>query len=148
MKSFFLPVLLMVLVVTSVHGQGTKKAEQAIHMLIDNYSKARETQDTVLLRSILTPDIDQLVSSGEWREGMKGAMTGMARSTETNPGTRTLNVKKIRFLNPETAVVDARYTIQNPDGTARQMWSTFVVVSQKGNWKITAIRNMLPSGSR
>ncbi|HEV7346920.1 SgcJ/EcaC family oxidoreductase [Telluribacter sp.] len=149
MNRTYLFAWLMLFVPMLVQGQSTRNAKQerAIIALIDNYSLAREKQDTVLLKSILTTDIDQLVSSGEWREGIKGSMAGMVRSTDTNPGTRTLKVERVRFLNPESAVVDARYTIQNPNGTTRQMWSTFVVVSQKGNWKITAIRNMLPAGT-
>ncbi|GHB70681.1 DUF4440 domain-containing protein [Persicitalea jodogahamensis] len=125
-------------------GKGTKQG-QAIHELIDDYSRARENQDTTLLRSILSADVDQLVSTGEWREGIEGSMAGMVRSTGSNPGTRTLTVEKLRFIGTKSAIADARYVIQNPDGTRREMWSTFVVVNAKGGWKITAIRNMLPA---
>lgn len=120
---------------------------QNIESLIDQYAQAREKQDTVLLRSILTLDVDQLVSSGEWREGIAGAMKGMQRSSDSNPGERVLTVDKVRFLSPETAIVDARYEIRNTDGSVRKMWSTFIVVQEEGAWKITAIRNMLPAGS-
>lgn len=121
------------------------KAEKEIHVLIENYTNSRENQDTVLLNSILTPEIDQLVSTGEWRYGKEGAMKGMMRSSESNPGKRTITVDKIRFLNPECAITDARYEIENSDGTTRKMWSTFIVVYQDKNWKITAIRNMKPA---
>src|SRR5262245_56344738 len=40
---------------------------KALVALIDQYSKAREKNDTVLLKEILTNDVDQLASSGEWR---------------------------------------------------------------------------------
>ena len=116
-----------------------------MYSLIDQYSQAREKRDTVLLKSILTSDIDQLVSSGEWRSGIKESTMGMLRSSASSPGTRTLKVEKIRFLNPQCAIVDARYEIQNADGSLRKMWSTFIIVDQKNNWKISAIRNMLPS---
>jgi len=69
----------------------------------------------------------------------------MLRSSESNPGSRKLIIEKIRFITTESAIVDARYEIQNPDGTVRKMWSTFVVVRENKMWKITAIRNMLPS---
>jgi len=72
-------------------------------------------------------------------------MKGMLRSSSRNPGGRTLNVENIRFLDPANAVVDARYEIQNPDGSIRKMWSTFVVVYREDRWKISAIRNMRPS---
>jgi hypothetical protein len=135
-------------VITFSYAQGEAnqdKLKQEIYTLIDNYSQAREKKDTVLLKSILTPDVDQLVSSGEWRNGIQGSVKGMLRSSESNPGLRKLIVEKIRFINSESAIVDARYEIQNTDGTIRKMWSTFIVINIKNAWKISAIRNMLPT---
>lgn len=122
----------------------TKKQQQDISALIDNYSKAREQMDTVLLKNILTSDIDQLVSSGEWRQGIAQSVQGMLRSSSSNAGARTIIIDKMRLLTAGTALVDTRYEIINADGTTRKMWSTFVVVHNKSSWKITAIRNMLP----
>ena len=124
-------------------------AQQAkdISLLIDKYSEAREKRDTVLLKSILTTDIDQLVSTGEWRNGITASEKGMLRSSASSPGTRTLNIEKTRLLNANCAIVDCKYEIKNTDGTPRRMWSTFMVVTDKGVWKISAIRNMLPSGN-
>ena len=150
MKKFPFFIVINLICITSVIAQNSRadtKQRQEIQNLIDNYTKSRETQDTALLNSILTPDIDQLVSTGEWRYGKEGAMKGMMRSSESNPGKRTITVDKIRFLNPECAIADARYEIENANGTARKMWSTFIVVNDKNKWKITAIRNMLPAGT-
>jgi uncharacterized protein (TIGR02246 family) len=116
-----------------------------IYKLVENYSLAREKNDTILLKSILTNDIDQLVSTGEWRYGMQEAVQGMQRSSRGNPGTRTLTVEKVRFLDAKNAIADARYEIKNADGTMRKMWSTFIAVRQNEQWKIAAIRNMLPA---
>lgn len=124
----------------------SKKQTEDIHSLIEDYSKAREKKDVVLLESILTADVDQLVSSGKWRMGKKESMEGMLQSSTSNPGTRTLKIENIRLLNPQCGIVDARYEIKNTDGTSRKMWSTFMVVFQNSEWKITAIRNMLPAG--
>lgn len=149
MKRASLFILICLLISTSIYAQNTginKNWEKQIYSLIEKYTQARETMDTVLLKSILTPDIDQLVSSGEWRFGMEGAMKGMVRSSASNPGKRTLKVEKLRFLNSECAIADARYEIENTDGTTRKMWSTFIVVYTEEIWKITAIRNMLPAG--
>lgn len=139
--------ILTTLVTPLLYSQGTNtdKEKQEISFLIDQYSLAREKKDTTLLKSILTTEIDQLVSSGEWRNGKNEAVTGMLRSSDSNPGSRKLIIEKIRFITPESGVVDARYEIQNPDGTVRKMWSTFIVVREKKTWKITAIRNMLPA---
>ena len=117
---------------------------KTISSLIDQYSRAREKRDTALLKSILTEDVDQLVSTGEWRNGIGASVEGMLKSSAEKPGTRTLTVDKIRMFNASSGIVDCKYEIQNADGTIRKMWSTFIVVSNKKIWKISAIRNMLP----
>lgn len=124
----------------------SKAESQEILNLINSYSKSRDTKDTVLLKKILTKDIDQLVSSGEWRSGIDTAIKGMMESSNSNPGERSLHVDRIRFMNEDVALVDARYEIKNSDGSVRKMWSSFTIVDQKG-WKISAIRNMLPAGN-
>ena len=136
------------LILPGSYAQETKSPspkEQALYTLIDQYAQARETKDTMLLGQILTDDIDQLVSTGEWRRGFETAKEGMLRSSSANPGGRTLTVDQIRFLSPKTALVDTRYEIQNADGSLRKMWSTFIVVYESHRWKISAIRNMLPA---
>jgi len=121
--------------------------QKAIATLIDQYAQAREKRDTVLLKSILTEDIDQLVSTGEWRNGITAAVEGMLKSSANSPGTRTLTVDKIRMISSTSAIVDCRYEIQNTNNTTRKMWSTFIVIADKEIWKISAIRNMLPANN-
>lgn len=130
------------------YAQNAKPSGQqrkAIHFLIDQYSIAREKSDTVLLKTILTSNVDQLVSNGEWRNGIDAAVQGMQKSSANNPGTRTLRIDKIRMLNATVAIVDCQYEITNTDNTMRRMWSTFIVVVERKVWKISAIRNMLPA---
>jgi len=149
MKKIFLFCILNVGFVLFFYGQGITPddhQQKAISSLIDRYSEAREKSDTILLKSILTADIDQLVSTGEWRKGIDAAVQGMLKSSANSPGTRTLRIESMRMLNPTCAIVDCRYEIQNSDGTARKMWSSFLVVANKDIWKISAIRNMLPTG--
>ena len=132
-----------------LYGQYTTtvndKHQKALTSLIDQYSLAREKRDTVLLKAILTSDVDQLVSTGEWRVGINAAVEGMMKSSANSPGTRTLHIEKIQMVTASSAIVDCRYEIQNADSTVRKMWSTFIVVADKGAWKIRAIRNMLPA---
>lgn len=151
MKRILILTLFHVLWVPIDFAQGISnenKHKPALYSLIDQYSSARGNRDTVLLKHLLTADADQLVSSGEWRVGIDEAVKGMLQSSQNNPGSRKLFVDKIRFLDSNNAIADARYEIQNPDGTARKMWSTFIVVNQNGSWKIAAIRNMLPAAPR
>lgn len=128
-----------------VFAQEDQKDRQAIIALIEDYAKARELQDTILLKKILMPNIDQLVSSGEWRMGIQSAVEGMQRSSIANQGKRTLTVDKIKFITDDVSIVDAKYVIENTNGIKREMWSTFLVVFTDKGWKISAIRNMLPA---
>ncbi len=149
MKQLFLLISFNVTGALFLQGQALlpdNKQKKDIYQLIDTYSQAREKRDTLLLKSILTTDVDQLVSTGEWRNGIAAAVKGMLQSSANSPGTRTLTIEKIRLLNPSNAIVDCKYEIQNTDGTPRKMWSMFIVVFEKGRWKISAIRNMLPGG--
>jgi len=147
MKNIYF-LLLLLLSASFVYAQETKLADSQrkdIVMLIAQYSHARESKDTVLLKKIITTDIDQLVSTGEWRSGIGAAVEGMMKSSTNNPGSRTLKVDKIRLLTPVCAIVDCRYEIANANGNPRRMWSSFIMVANKGIWKIAAIRNMLPA---
>jgi len=148
MKNILLLLLLNVVAFAFLHAQNIEANDtqkKNIYSLIDKYSEAREKRDTILLKNILTTDVDQLVSTGEWRNGVAASVKGMLSSSANSPGTRTLTVDKLRMLNLTSAIVDCRYEITNPDNTARKMWSTFMVISEQGVWKITAIRNMLPA---
>ena len=149
MKSVFIFFLLSITVLFA-YGQNNipnDQEQKAIATLIDQYTQAREKRDTVLLKSILTADIDQLVSTGEWRNGITAAVEGMLKSSANSPGTRTLTIYKIRMLSSTNAIVDCRYEIQNTNNTTRKMWSTFIVIADKEIWKISAIRNMLPANN-
>jgi hypothetical protein len=131
-----------------LHGQNNLPNDRQradISSLIDQYSQAREKKDTVLLKNILTTDVDQLVSTGEWRNGIGSSVKGMLASSAGSPGTRTLNIEKIKLLSERSAIVDCRYEIKNTDGAIRKMWSAFIVIFDKGKWRISAIRNMLPT---
>lgn len=148
MKNIFLVLLLNVSGILLLNGQHNipdDHQRKAISSLIDQYSEAREKSDTLLLKKIMTTDVDQLVSTGEWRNGLAAAVQGMMKSAANSPGTRTLKIETIRMLSPTTSIVDCRYEIQNTDGSIRKMWSTFLVVAEMQVWKISAIRNMMPA---
>ncbi|AEL27792.1 DUF4440 domain-containing protein [Cyclobacterium marinum] len=143
-KVFIIAVLLFPGVATHVHGQDMEDGK-AILGLVASYAKARESIDTVMLRYIVTEDIDQLVSNGEWRHGVEAAVKGMAESSRSNPGDRVLKVERVRYVKEDVAIADARYTIKKDDGTERKMWSSFITVKKGKQWKIAAIRNMKPA---
>src|SRR5438309_203276 len=134
MKTFLLLLLINFTLPLRFHAQNPLPIEpqaKAISALIRSYATARENRDTALLKQVLTKDVNQLVSTGEWRNGIEAAVQGMLKSSTNNPGTRTLLIDKIRMLNSNCALVDCRYEIQNSDSTIRKMWSTFMVVADQ-----------------
>ncbi len=115
----------------------------AIRDLVRRYVEAREARDPEAVASLFTPDADQLVSSGEWRRGRDVLVTGALASSARMTGTRTIVVETIRLIGPDVAMADGRYEISGAE--TRRMWSTFVLVRQQGQWRISGIRNMLPA---
>jgi uncharacterized protein (TIGR02246 family) len=135
----------------TTQGRGAED-ETAIRDLVARYVAAREARDASAIRALFTEDIDQLVSSGEWRRGRDGVVSGTLESSARTRGRRTITVESIRFVSADVALADGRYQIENQgDGTTRRMWTAFVMVRREDGWKMAAIRNMLPApqaGSR
>ena len=121
------------------------KDDAAIRGLVKNYLEFRDRADTVALAGIFVADVDQLVSSGEWRKGREELVKGTIASTGSG-GKRTLAIETIRYIATDAAIADARYELVGAADT-RKMWSTFVFARQSGVWKIAAIRNMLPAAA-
>jgi len=149
MKGIIILITFILMYPVVIYAQETipgNSIKQEFSTLIDQYLEARQIKDTLLLKSILTTDIDQLVSSGEWRIGIDECVNGMMRSSTSNPGNRMIDIERVRLLGPDVGLADARYEITSADGTIRKMWSAFIIKKEDGNWKIAAIRNMRYNG--
>jgi uncharacterized protein (TIGR02246 family) len=114
--------------------------QSAIRGLVQKYLDAREKRDPKAVEALFTSEVDQLVSSGEWRRGRDAVVKGTLASSEATGGKRTITVETIRFLTKDSAIADGRYEIAD-----RKMWSTFLMVRTPEGWRIGAIRNMLPA---
>lgn len=118
----------------------------AIRDIVKKYVEARQHMDAAAIQNLFTPDADQLVSSGEWRKGRDAIVRGTMASSERTGGTRSIEVESVRVVAPGVAIADGRYELTGlAGGTTRRMWTTFVLTSGSGGWRITAIRNMLPA---
>ena len=138
--------LLSVLAFASGASASSEEDANAIKDLVGRYAEARESKNPDAIRKLFTEDADQLVSSGTWRRGREALVEGMLGSSLRNPGTRTLTVETVRFPSETLAVADARYLIKGSGGAQdRKMWSTFVCTRVGDEWRISAIRNMLPA---
>jgi len=127
----------------AAQSAATAPDETAVRDVVRRYVEARERRDASALEALFTADADQLVSSGEWRRGRDGVVKGGLASSARNTGARTIVVETVRMLGPDVAIADGRYEIGGAE--TRRMWTTFVMARQQGEWRISAIRNMLPA---
>ena len=132
--------------------QATKPAmsdESAIKDVVARYLAARDHRDAAAVGALFTQDADQLTSSGEWRRGRDAIVQGTLLSSERTGGTRTITIETIRFPAANVAIADGRYELTNAQQERRSMWTSFVLVrsDREGQWRISAIRNMLPAAA-
>ena len=134
---------------TILVAQAPKAASDVedIRELVRKYVDARESIDAKAIESLFTPDADQLVSTGEWRKGLREVVKGTVASSQNSQGKRTITVESVRFLSPDVALADGRYEISGASDT-RKMWTTLVLTHSTSGWRIAAIRNMLPAAAR
>jgi uncharacterized protein (TIGR02246 family) len=140
--------LLIVLTSGSFISAATVTAadESAIRQLIQRYVDARNQMDQAALRKLFTEDADQLVSTGEWRRGLDNLLQGAMVSSKKENGKSSVTVESVRMVGKDAAIADGRYeTAARGAASPRKMWSTFVLERHGDGWRITAIRNMLPT---
>ena len=131
----------------TAQAQNRAGEESAVKDLVRRYVEAREKRDPALLAALFTADADQLTTSGEWRKGRENVVSGGLASSQANPGSREITIEVVRFVAPDVALADGRYTIAGAAGAPpRNMRTTFVVTRAAGAWRIAAIRNMAPTG--
>ena len=130
----------------TLNAQAGLPREAEISDVVRRYVEAREKRDPKAIEAVFTAEADQLVSSGEWRRGRDAVVKGTLASSTANAGSRTITVETVRMLGPDHAIADGRYEIGGVAGVpTRRMWTTFVLVRQNGEWRISGIRNMLPA---
>jgi uncharacterized protein (TIGR02246 family) len=137
---------IIALIIASVPLLAQSPADDAaIRGVVKSYIDARDRDDAKAVAALFTSDADQLVSSGEWRKGRDELVKGTLASTRSG-GKRTITIETIRHIAPGVAIADGRYELAG-DAQTRRMWTTFVLTRSSGNWKIAAIRNMLPAAA-
>ena len=129
----------------SAPGPGPQPTDEAaVKDVVRNYVHAREVRDPAAIEALFTADADQHTTSGEWRRGRAQVTSGSLSSSTQNPGNRRITVETVRFITPDVAIADGPYEIAT-DGSVRRMWTTIVLERERGAWRITAIRNMVPA---
>ncbi len=117
-----------------------------IRAAIQQYVEVREHPDPLALERLFTEDVDQLVSSGEWRKGRAAVVKGTIAASQRESGKRTITLESIRFLAKTVAIADGRYDLLDAGGNpTRKMWTSITLKRNRSGWHIAAIRNMLPA---
>jgi uncharacterized protein (TIGR02246 family) len=138
----------LVMVAAYQGSPSLRSAEQdgaAIRAIVADYLHARERRDPDAIGALFTEDADQLTSSGEWRRGRDEIVRGTLASSQQTAGQRSITIETVRFPQPDTAIADGRYQLAGLNEGTRNMWTSFVFVRSAGQWRIAAIRNMLPA---
>ena len=131
---------------TTAANEGAGEDDAAIRAVVQAYVDARKVEDPRAIAALFTADADQLVSDGVRRRGRDELVRGMIESSRRNPAERTIAVTTVRLLSPEVALVDGAYTQAGAGGQPdRALQATLTLLRTPEGWKITAIRNMLPS---
>ncbi len=142
----------LVLAATTAGGQtpsGRQADEAAVRDVVRQYVNARDRRDPQAIGALFAADADQQTTAGEWRRGRDAIVPGTLASSARNPGRRTISVETVRFVTADVAIVDGPYEIAGAGGAAtRRMWATLVLAREGSAWRITAIRNMVPTGAQ
>ena len=124
----------------------TQLQASEVREIIHRYLDAREHHDAKALAELFTPEVDQLVSSGEWRKGRDAVVRGTLASSESTGGHRSITIQTIRLLAPTVVLADGPYELMGlAGGEDRKMWTSFLLTRSSAGWRIAAIRNMLPA---
>jgi uncharacterized protein (TIGR02246 family) len=138
--------LILASVAVSFEAESSGADDAAVRGVIQKYMDARDQRDATALAALFTSDVDQLVSSGEWRKGRDAVVKGTLGSSQATGGKRTITIETVRFTSPEVALADGRYELVGlANGETRKMWTCIVLKRESDGWHITAIRNMLPA---
>jgi uncharacterized protein (TIGR02246 family) len=116
--------------------------EAAVRSAVERYVSARDARDPGAVGALFTADADQYTTSGEWRRGRAQVVAGTAASSAQNPGDRSIDIASVRFITPDVAIADGNYNIA---GNTARRWTTIVLKREAGAWRISAIRNMVPT---
>jgi uncharacterized protein (TIGR02246 family) len=122
--------------------------EAAIRAVIKAFIDVRENNDAAGLAALLTADVDQQQTSGNVRRGRDAVVSGTMQTQQSTGGSRTISVDSLRFVGQDVALADGRYdSIGRSDGGDQRMLTSMVLRREGGEWKIAAIRNMIPAAA-
>ena len=142
MNSFVLTLLL-------TFGVAVQDDEVAIRSVINGRAAAWEKQDVEHLVAPFAKDADYIDSSGTMttgRDEIEAVYTKILASGQYKDSTSKQEVKKVRFVRPDVAVVDATWSLtglKSGDGKPlpdRAGTSVLVLTKNGEKWEIVTLR--------
>jgi uncharacterized protein (TIGR02246 family) len=155
MRNALIAILLMVMGTPSMAGtnMGTDQAADRIAInavITDRFLAGWNAHDAHVFASAFAPDADFTNVRGVGVSGRENIEKFHAQAFQKMfmQSHQTAEVKKIRFLKPDVAVVDAEWKMTGalgPDGVSRPVRTgllDLVFTSSGGNWLITVMHNV------
>ena len=121
--------------------------EKAIRRVVQQQDDARNRGDWKALGQLFAEDADQQTSAGDWRRGRTEIEKGVAQTMGTayKGGKYATKIERVQMLGPGVAIADGAFEIANIGGGARRGRTTYILVKSGDQWRIAAIRSMVPT---
>ena len=116
--------------------------EKKIRNLFEKMQTAWEKKDAKTFGSCYTEDSDFVNFRGDH---FKGKENNISKHVQFNNTRLYINIKSIRFLNNEMAIVHAEGKVlqeyETVTGKCKLSYTTNIMVKENGEWKITSFHN-------
>jgi uncharacterized protein (TIGR02246 family) len=140
---------------TAINLTAIASDEEAIQTILNDFISAWNAHDVKSFSHLFAEDADFTNVKGVSRHGRNAFEEFHAPLFKTiwANSTQTITEKKIRFIKPDVAAVDARWDLtglKKPDGSdapPRNGLLMFIMTKQASRWEITVMHNMDLPGS-
>jgi uncharacterized protein (TIGR02246 family) len=116
--------------------------EKKIRSVFDKMQTAWENNDSEKFSECFTEDSDFVSFRGEH---FKGKENNFSKHVHSNNTRLYINIKSIRFLNNEMAIVHAEgkklHEYETVTGKCKLSYTTNIMVKENGEWKITSFHH-------
>jgi uncharacterized protein (TIGR02246 family) len=130
---------------------GSDGDEAAIRKVHADFAAAWNRHDAAALASDWTPTADLINPEGRWTKGKAELQKNFAEEQAGifKSSTFTSTVQSVRIVNPQMAIVDAAFEIQNatpPDSAPMTQKGLYkaVMVKESGKWRTASVMAMVP----
>lgn len=139
-----LPILILIIIISCKAELQPEKTEEPLtpqdslalmDILQNDWPKAYNEQDTMLIKRILADNFEVIFDSGAWSDKQGEVKWIAANKSTTDSLIRDL--KRFEFLNNTTAIVAGTGHVYN-DGNHSTYEFTDVFIKKEGNWQATA----------